>query len=411
MPYPYFLMALLYISLAALGAFASFLTGLGIIPVFGSLEWLRVHLVTLGALSEITFGLAPILVTTISGSPRPKIRWDIWLYLNAGIVLLLIGIPTITHTLIISGGTLVGISAVVLIKQLVDLRPTKFHKSISSGEGYKFYITGLSYLVIGGLVGMGLWLGWSESLHIAAPIEVHVHTNLWGFTALIFAGLLVDLYPTFARRSLAWSRTITPIYWMMTLGAFGLISGPWVNIQLFTVIGLILHTIGSILLLANIIKPLIGDRRAWTPGMYHLVTSYIWFFIPVVVAPLIVVRATDFPVAEISGSGGPILIFGWIMQFGYALLPFLFMRFFEPDKPVRLGGTWLSLLTIHIGSVLFWVSLFFPNVESLSRALAYGFWILSGLPILISLWNSLRSGLQRIEESQDVSFEEYKTES
>ncbi len=374
--------------------------------MFGSLEWLRAHLVTLGALSEITFGLAPILVTTMSGSPRPKIRWDIWLFLNAGIVLLLIGIPTITHTLIISGGTLVGIATVLLIKQLIDLRPAQKRRTNSSVEGRKFYITGLSYLVIGGLVGTGLWLGWSEALHIAAPMEVHVHTNLWGFAALILAGLLVDLYPSFAHRSLAWPRTITPIYWMMTLGAFGLISGPWVNIELFTVLGLILHTLGSILLLANIIKPLVGDRRAWTPGIYHLVTSYVWFFIPVVVAPLIVVQATDFPVAEISGSGGPILIFGWIMQFGYALVPYLFMRFFEPDKPVRLGGTWLSLLTVHIGSVLFWVSLFFQNGEALSRALAYGFWILSGFPILIFLWKSLRSGLQRVEENQTVSFDE-----
>ncbi len=32
MPYPYFMMSLLYLSLVALGAFASLLTGLGIIP-------------------------------------------------------------------------------------------------------------------------------------------------------------------------------------------------------------------------------------------------------------------------------------------------------------------------------------------------------------------------------------------
>lgn len=406
MPQPYFLMSMLYLSLVALSALASLLTGLEIIPLFGSLKWLRVHLVTLGALTEILFGLAPTLVAIARGFPRPKMRWDIWLSLNAGLVLLLIGIPTITHTLIITGGALVGTATVLLIVQLVGIRPAQVQRTASRLDGRRFYTAGLSYLVVGGLVGTGLWLGWSEALHIASPIEVHVHTNLWGFTALILAGLLVDLYPSFAQRSLAWPRTIPWIYWTITLGAFGLILGPWVNINLFTVVGLILHTVGSILLLANVIKPLLGNRRTWTPGMFHLVTSYVWFFIPVVVAPMIVARATDFPVEEISGSGGPILVFGWILQFGYAVVPYLFTLFFEPDKPARLGGTWLSLIAVHTGSLLFWVSLFLPNVETVTRALAYGFWMISGLPILMSLWKSLRAGLKKVEEDQALSLQE-----
>jgi hypothetical protein len=201
MPQPYFLMSLLYLSLVALSLLASMLTGLEIIPLFGSLKWLRVHLVTLGALSEITFGLVPVLAASRHRLPRPKMRWDIWLSLNAGLVLLLIGIPTLTHSLIVTGGTLIGIATVLLTKQLIDLRPLQASRANAS-DGRTFYITSLSYLVIGGLVGTGLWLGWSQTLHIAAPIEVHVHTNLWGFTALMLAGLVVDLYPSFAHRPL-----------------------------------------------------------------------------------------------------------------------------------------------------------------------------------------------------------------
>ena len=253
MPHPYFLMSLLYLSLVALAALASILTGLEIIPLFGSLKWLRVHLVTLGALTEIIFGLAPVLVASARRLPRPKIRWDTWLFLNAGLVLLLIGIPTITRSLIVTGGTLIGIAVILLIKQLIDLRPAQASSKNAGLEGRKFYITGLSYLILGGLVGTGLWLGWSEVLHIASPIEVHVHTNLWGFAAIILAGLLVDLYPSFANRPLAWPRSIPWIYWSMALGALGLISGPWLNVSIFTVVGLILHTLGSILLLVIVI--------------------------------------------------------------------------------------------------------------------------------------------------------------
>lgn len=406
MPQPYLLMSLLYLSLVVLSWLASILTGLEIIPLFGSLKWLRVHLVTLGTLSEIIFGLLPTLVASVRRQPLPKMRWDIWLSLNAGLVLLMIGIPTITHALIVTGGTLVGLATILLIKQLMDLRPAQVSEQVSHSEGRKFYITALSYLVLGGLVGTGLWLGWSEVLHIYAPIEVHVHTNLWGFTALILAGLLVDLYPSFAKRPLAWPRTIPWIYGAMTLGALGLIIGPWLNINWFSLTGLILHTLGSMLLLVIVIKPLLGDRRAWTPGTLHMLTAYVWFFLPVVVAPMIVARATDFPVEEVAGSGGPILVFGWILQFGYALVPYLFTRFFEPDKPARLGGTWLSLTTIHVGSILFWISLFFPNMEVSTRALAYGIWILSGFPILISLGKSLHSGVQRIQSNQVMRMED-----
>ena len=120
-------------------------------------------------------------------------RWDIWLALNAGLVLLLIGIPTITHTLIVTGGTLVGIAAILLIKQLIDLHPTQAPRKTSSMEGRKFYITGLSYLVVGGLVGTGLWLGWSESLHIASPIEVGDEDALGrrhGFMVVLLHGVV-----------------------------------------------------------------------------------------------------------------------------------------------------------------------------------------------------------------------------
>lgn len=404
MPHPYLLMTLLYLSLTVLAALASILTGLGIIPLFGSLKWLRVHLVTLGALSEIIFGLAPLLVAAAHRLPRPRMRWDTWLFLNAGFVLLLIGIPTITRSLIITGGILAGIAVALLIRQLVDLRPAQISPDNAVMTGRRFYISGLGYLLLGGLVGTGLWLGWGEALHIASPIEVHVHTNLWGFAAIILAGLLVDLYPSFAHRPLAWPRTIPWIHWLMTLGALGLILGPWLDIRLFTVTGLSLHTLGSLLMLIVVIKPLSGDRSAWTPGMLHLLSAYVWFFLPVVVAPMIVARAAEFPVQEVSGSGGPILIFGWIVQFGYALVPYLFTRFLEPDKPARLGGTWLSLAAVHAGSVLFWASLFFPNIAAGARASAYGFWILSGSPILVSLWKGFRAGMQRVEDDQADPF-------
>src|SRR5690606_19019145 len=107
----------------------------------------------------------------------------------------------------------------------------------------------------------------STWLQIKVPIEVHIHANNWGFMALLFAGLLVDLYPSFAGRSLAWPRSITPIFWAMTLGALLLVLGPWFQSNLFSVPGLILHLSATIWLLLNVIKPLLGEYQLWTPGI------------------------------------------------------------------------------------------------------------------------------------------------
>jgi hypothetical protein len=412
MTLPYLLMTVLFVSLAVLGALDASLASLGVVPWFSGLRWLRVHLITLGTLTEIIFGILPGLVADRAGQPRPKTRWDIWLTLNAGLLTLLIGIPLVNAVLIFAGGTLVFIAATLLALQLIRLRATaNAHRSepgavadpqsgtAQAGAGRKFYIAGLSYLLLGIIVGTGLWLGWGEALRIAVPIEVHIHANNWGFLSLVFAGLLVDLYPKFAGRSLAWPRSIRPIFWMMTLGALGLVLGPWTQSLLFTVPGLILHLSATGWLLLNVIKPLLGDRKAWTPGMLHLVTSYAWILAPVLVAPLIILGVPGFPGAGIEQNAPQALIYGWVLQFAYALVPYLFARSFLPDRPARLGGNWFSLITVNLGGVFLWASIFAADAQAALHGLAYALWAVSMLPIVIELWRIVRDGLGRFEQA------------
>jgi hypothetical protein len=113
------------------------------------------------------------------------------------------------------------------------------------------------------------------------------------------------------------------------------------NINTSTVTGLVLHTIGTLLMLVNMTIPLWRKGKEWTAGIWHLAVAYVWFILAVVVAPLVV--AGGAVGAEVAGSGGPILIFGWILQTGYALIPFLFARAFQPDKP----ADWWNL--VHPG--------------------------------------------------------------
>ena len=385
---PYFLMTILFMSLAALTALDNSLASFNLISSFGGMRWLRVHFITLGTLTEAAFWLMPALAAAREGQPPPLTRWGTWLALNAGIVTLLIGIPLVNSTLILAGGTLVFIAVMMLIKQLADMgaRPV----DAGSGQGRPFYIAGLGYFLLGIIVGTGLWLGWGAWLRIQVPIEVHIHANSWGFMSFVFAGLLVDAYPRVTGRSLAWPRSVSAIFWLLVFGALGLVLGPWVGSTWFSVPGLLLHTAGTLLLLANVVKPMLGRR--WPVGLWHLTTSYFWFFAPVLVAPLIIARVPGFPGAGIEQNAPQALVYGWMLQFGYAILPYFFTRIFLPHEQPRLGGSWFSLVATHVGGFVFWSGIFLLDYQGLLQGVAYALWVASLLPILLDIWRIVRRG-------------------
>jgi hypothetical protein len=405
---PYYLMALLYLALAVLAALDTSLVNLQILPSFSGQRWLLVHSVTLGALVELVFGLTPDLSSALNRLPRPSFRWNTWFLLNAGLIVLYAGIPMINAVLITTGGTLVFLAASLLMIQLAGLagiRPTAEANlsgdqdgKAASGQGTWFYLAGLFYLMVGILVGTGLWLGWAGPLQIVTPKEVHVHSNLWGFASMILAGILFDLYPGITGRRLAHPRLVTLTFWSMAVGTLGMVLGPWFEINSFTVSGLVLHTIGTLLMLYNLIKPVWRKGQGRTAGLWHLALAYIWFLLAVVVAPLVV--AGGEVGAEVAGSGGPILIFGWILQAGYALIPFLFAWALLPGRPSRLGGTWFTLLTVNGGSLLYWISMFLAAGRSPMRGIAYLLWILSLIPILMNLANLVNIRLEQIREQE-----------
>lgn len=396
----YLLMTALFVALATLMAADAALTSFTLLPWFNGLRWLRVHLITLGAVTEAVFGLLPIIVAIQSGRPRPRFRWDIWVALNSGLLTLLIAIPIINRALIFVGGTLIFTATILLIMQLRNLRSVKEDDAANSSirHGRKFYIAGLSYFLLGIIVGTGLWLGWSDWLKIKTPVEVHIHANNWGFLTLVFAGLLVDMYPVWAKRPLAWPRSITSIFWMLTVGALGLVIGPWVKSNWFSVPGIILFLVGIGWLLLNVIKPLWGDKKVWTqPGPWHIVTAYWWILAPVLVAPLIILGVPGFPGAGIEQNAPQALIYGWVLQFSYAFIPYFFYRIFLPQKPARLGGSWLSLATVHLGGFFLWASIFLNDYQGVLQGIAYLSWTISFIPIALLLWQILREGLAELD--------------
>ena len=390
MPIAYLITTLLYVFVALLAAADASLVSMNLASPFVALRWVRVHFITLGIISQVIFGLLPGLVASLSKKVRPAMRWDVWLILNAGLVALIAGFAGVNQPMILTGGTLIFSATTLLLIQLWHVRGSDAPASL------KFYLTGLIYLLLGIIIGTGLWLNWSEALYIQVPLEVHIHANSWGFMSLVFAGLLVDFIPMITGRPLGSSQDVSLIYWGMTLGAFGLVLGPWLGGSLPpTVSGLVLHLAATIWLIVLVVRALNGSGRLMSPGGWHLVSSYMWILAPVLVAPLILLGFI---------KGGPVeatapqaLIYGWMLQFGIALIPFIARRYFLKEENPQLGGCWGSLAAAGLGSILVWVSIFAGEASGLLYGIGFVFYALALVHPLKELAEIARTGLNKIE--------------
>src|SRR5512141_191432 len=103
MPIPYLLTTLLFTFTAALIAADASLVSFNLLSAFPALRWVRVHFITLGIISQVIFGLLPLLVASLSKKPRPSMRWDIWLTLNVGLIALVAGFSGMNQPMIFTG--------------------------------------------------------------------------------------------------------------------------------------------------------------------------------------------------------------------------------------------------------------------------------------------------------------------
>ncbi len=398
---PYILVAFLYMLVAVVMAVDASFASFGLLDWFNGIIWLRLHFITLGVLTELLFGVMPHLTARHYNLPRPETRWDIWATLNVGIVLLIMGIPLTASIPIIAGGTFIFVSTVLLMVQLSKIRPTN---DSAPSAGRKFYIAGLAYFLLGIIVGTGLFTGWVKPLLITGnATEVHIHANNWGLLSLVFAGLLIDLYEVWAKRPLANPKSIPPIFWMMTVGAFGLIFGPWfigaypIVKWLLLVPGLLLHLAATIWLLVNTIIPLRGSKNGVSIGLQHLIGSYFWILAPILMAPFVVLGIGNLPNETIEATAPQALIYGWALQFGIAIVPYFFQRYLFNDKNAELGGTKLSLVLINVGGFFLWASIFIESAQSVLHGTAYLLWAIGMIPVTINLWNKTKTGMAKME--------------
>ena len=103
------------------------------------------------------------------------------------------------------------------------------------------------------------------------------------------------------------------------------------------------------------------------------------------VAPLILLGVAGIPGADIEATAPQALIYGWMLQFLYAVVPYFAVRWLLRDEHARLGGNWLSLVTVNLGSALIWGSIFLVDLRAPLHGAAY---VLLGVSLLAAAWES-----------------------
>jgi hypothetical protein len=115
------------------------------------------------------------------------------------------------------------------------------------------------------------------------------------------------------------------------------------------------------------------------------------------VAPLILTHVIESgPVESIAPQA---LIYGWVLQFGVALVPYIARRFFLKADSPQLGGSWLSLAGVTLGSIFVWVSIFLVDMRGLLYGIGFALYALAMLPPLKELFEIARDGFKKIESA------------
>ncbi|MEX0657569.1 MAG: hypothetical protein WD080_00380, partial [Egibacteraceae bacterium] len=160
-------------------------------------RWAAVHLFTLGVVSNLVVALTHHFAQTVLHTPARSARHGRFLLLNAGVVLLVAGLPTGLTGVFLAGA--VALTAAVCWLY-VDLRRARRQ---ALAARFAFVVRGyeracgafLHGALLGGLLGAGVLSGaWYGAGRIA-----HLHVNVLGWGGLTLLATVVFFGPTVMR--------------------------------------------------------------------------------------------------------------------------------------------------------------------------------------------------------------------
>ncbi len=159
-------------------------------------RWLAVHLFTLGVLTNVVVAFSQHFGQTVTRAAGQRWRWQP-IVLNAGVVLVLVGIPARTTWATGLGATITTAVVVVAYLRLRRMR----HASVGARFAWiaRVYERAHGSFVHGAILGALLGLGVLRGSWYGAGRMAHLHVNILGWTGLTLLATLVFFGPTMVR--------------------------------------------------------------------------------------------------------------------------------------------------------------------------------------------------------------------
>jgi hypothetical protein len=398
---PFYLMAGLYLLVDALAVAAMALVTADILPSIAGLNWLRVHLLTIGVVTQVVLGMLPGIAAAKLGAkaPDPRLTQITWLLVNTSFVLLLVSMPAGMTKLAAVGAAGILAATALMLGTVIRGRT---RPAAGRRASLRLYIAGPIFFLVGIMMALSMLLGWSSPGGYFGVIEAHVHANVWGFLGLVVAGVLFDRIPARTGQPLRYPRLVPVTSWLLIIGAAGLVAGPWLAINPMLLVGIVLYMTGTGMLIVNLAATMRAGKR-WTPNLAHVLLAYIWMVVPAIIAPAYLLMTGKLPTNEIETSAIAGLVAGWILRIVISALPSRIGE--EQDGAGRRDGWWFSVAMLNLGPLAIWTAAFAGESAAASLTVLGYVLILAGWlpPLLLVLKRLFTSPGSPTDRGQPVT--------
>ncbi len=383
---PFYLMAVVYFAVGLLAAVNQSMFNAGLAAAVPGVNWLRVHMVVLGGITQVAFGFLPEYLASkwdVRPIPRSE-RLRQWAWLNLGVIVLVGGMSYYHGVTAVVGATLVLLGLICFSRGIYGM----WSKTTQRLQGARFFYTAPLFLATGITLAILMLAEVPAPGGYAGMKEAHIHSNAWGFLGFVAAGILLELFPRMVDSELASRRLVSWTYWLMVVGAVGLVLGPWMAWHWATLWGVPPYLLGTLLLLYNIVRTLLGARTVHL-GPARMVAAYAWLALPAVIAPFVLTLGPEvLPVSRIERAALHGLISGWALQLAMGGLPWILTGqkrgSGEPLSATSEHGVprWTMLIVYNLGVAAAWLGYFMLDTGSaLAVPLAAG-----GYTLIVAIW-------------------------
>lgn len=295
--------------------------------------WLPVHLVLLGAVSNVVLVWTAHFTNAVLRRPsddRPAQARRIVAF-NVGALLVVAG-AVLESVPLLSTGALVVVLAVAahaiwLARALRSSLPARFARTV------RFYIAAASLLVLGIGAGVALEAGVGDDEIEPRLVVVHLTLNLLGWLALTVLGTLITLWPTMLRTPMGDAVEVAQLAalpWLV-IAVIGSAAAALADLRIIAALVLV----GFLAVAARLTSPFVSQLRAKPPrevATWSVLAGVLWFVLGTAGLAVVELVGPDWEAVDdrLGRHVLPCLIVGFAVQVVVGALCYL--------VPVMLGG-------------------------------------------------------------------------